>query len=220
MTLPARNPAPYLATTLVALLLTACGGGGSGSGSDGSAGGSANQAPSISGVASPTATVGQAYSFQPTASDPEGKKLTFSISGKPGWASFDASTGRLSGTPGASDAGTSSNIVISVSDGTNTVSLAAFVLTVGSAGAGTATVRWIAPSTNEDGSPLTNLAGYRIRYGRSLENPDQSVTISGATVTSHRIGGLTTGTWYFRLSSFTNVGVESKPSAPASKTIQ
>ena len=135
MTRPARNPAPYLATTLVALLLTACGGGGSGN--DGSAGGSANQAPSISGVASPTATVGQAYSFQPTASDPEGKKLTFSISGKPGWATFDASTGRLAGTPAASDAGTSSSIVISVSDGTNTVSLSAFVLSVGAAGVGT-----------------------------------------------------------------------------------
>ena len=219
MTRPARNPAPYLATTLVALLLTACGGGGSSGGSDGSAGGSANQAPSISGVASPTATVGQAYSFQPTASDPEGKKLTFSINGKPGWASFDASTGRLSGTPGASDAGTSSNIVISVSDGTNTVSLAAFVLTVGSAGAGTATVRWVAPTANVDGSPLTNLAGFRIRYGKNLASLDQSVTISGAATTSYRITGLTTGIWYFTLSAFTNVGVESKPSAVASKTI-
>ena len=171
-------------------------------------------------MASPTATVGQAYSFQPTASDPEGKSLKFSITGKPGWASFDASTGRLSGTPGASDAGSSSTIVISVSDGTNTVSLSAFVLSVTAAGTGTATLRWIAPNTNEDGSPLTNLAGYRIRYGRSLENPDQSVTIPVATTTSYRISGLTTGTWYFRLSSFTNVGVESKPSAPASKTIQ
>ena len=219
MTRPARNPAPLLATTLAALLLTACGGGGGGNGSDGSAGGSANQAPSISGVASPTATVGQAYSFQPTASDPEGKKLTFSINGKPGWASFDASTGRLSGTPGASDAGTSSNIVISVSDGTNTVSLAAFVLTVGSAGAGTATVRWVAPTANVDGSPLTNLAGFRIRYGKNLASLDQSVTISGAATTSYRITGLTTGIWYFTLSAFTNVGVESKPSAVASKTI-
>ena len=219
MTRPTHNPAPYLATTLVALLLTACGGGGGGNGSDGSAGGSANQAPSISGVASPTATVGQAYSFQPTASDPEGKSLKFSITGKPGWASFDASTGRLSGTPGASDAGTSSTIVISVSDGTNTVSLASFVLSVAAAGTGTATVRWVAPTANVDGSPLTNLAGFRIRYGKSLSNLDQSVTISGASANSYRITGLTTGTWYFTLSAFTNVGVESKPSAAASKTI-
>ena len=217
MTRPARNPAPYLATTLVALLLTACGGGGGGG--DSSAGGSANQAPSISGAASTTATVGQAYSFQPTASDPEGKKLTFSISGKPGWATFDASTGRLSGTPAASDAGTSSNVVISVSDGTNTVSLSAFVLSVGAAGAGTATVRWVAPTANEDGSPLTNLAGFRIRYGKNLASLDQSVTISGAATTSYKITGLTTGTWYFTLSSFTNVGVESKQSSAASKTI-
>lgn len=201
----------------MAALLTACGGGGGGSG--GAAGASTNQAPTISGTASTTATVGQAYSFQPTASDPEGKALTFSISGKPSWAVFDANTGRLSGTPTASDAGASSSVVISVSDGHNKVSLASFTLTVAAAGTGTATLRWVAPTANEDGSPLTNLAGFRIRYGKDLSNLDQSVTLSGPTTTSYKITGLSTGTWYFTLSSFTNVGVESQQSAPASKTI-
>ncbi len=36
-----------------------------------------------------------AYSFQPTAKDPEGKTLTFSIRNKPSWATFSTSTGRL-----------------------------------------------------------------------------------------------------------------------------
>ena len=80
-------------------------------------------------------------------------------------------------------------------------------------------MRWVAPTSNVDGSPLTNLAGFRIRYGRNLSSLDQSVTISGASTTSYRITGLTTGTWYFTLSAFTNVGVESKPSPAASKTI-
>lgn len=215
------NPksARYLPVLLAALSFSACSGSGNGGGSGGSAGGSANQAPTISGTASTTATVGQIYSFLPTASDPEGRSLKFSITGKPNWATFDTTTGRLAGTPAASDAGTSSSIVISVTDGRNTVSLSVFVLSVMASGTGTATLRWVAPTTNVDGSALTNLAGYRIRYGTSLSNLGQSVTIAGAATTSYRITGLSTGTWYFTLSAFTNVGVESKPSAPASKTI-
>src|SRR5580698_9499323 len=46
--------------------------------------------------------------------------LTFSVQNRPAWASFSAATGTLSGTPTASQTGTSSGIVISVSDGTQT----------------------------------------------------------------------------------------------------
>jgi hypothetical protein len=56
--------------------------------------------------------------------------LTFSITGRPSWASFSSSTGRLSGTPSSSHVGTYSNIVISVSDGTDTAQLPAFSVTV------------------------------------------------------------------------------------------
>jgi hypothetical protein len=59
----------------------------------------ANRAPSISGTPPTTATVGRAYSFTPTASDPDGQVLKFSINWKPAWASFSKTTGRLSGTP-------------------------------------------------------------------------------------------------------------------------
>ncbi|MBB1420121.1 tandem-95 repeat protein, partial [Pseudoalteromonas sp. SG44-1] len=91
---------------------------------------SVNDVPVISG--SPTVSVSEkiAYSFAPTATDTEGDNLTFSISNKPSWLSFDSSTGLLSGTAGNSDVGVYSNIVISVSDGMDTVSLPAFNLTV------------------------------------------------------------------------------------------
>ncbi len=62
-------------------------------------------------------TAGTAYSFQPVASDADRDTLTFSITGKPAWASFNTTTGRLSGTPGDSDTGTYSNIAIAVTDG-------------------------------------------------------------------------------------------------------
>src|SRR5690606_37248397 len=82
-----------------------------------------NRAPTISGNPPRTVTQGTAYSFTPTASDPDGDKLTFSIENMPPWADFDESTGRLFGTPGAGDVRTWSNIRISVSDGEEVVSL-------------------------------------------------------------------------------------------------
>jgi hypothetical protein len=91
----------------------------------------ANRAPKISGTPATTAKVGQAYSFKPTASDPDGNSLGFTISNKPAWATFSTSTGQLSGTPTA--AGTHSNIVIKVSDGKLTASLPAFSITVAAA---------------------------------------------------------------------------------------
>jgi hypothetical protein len=66
----------------------------------------------------------------PTASDADGDTLTFSASGTPAWAMLNASTGELGGTPSNLDAGPHGPIVISVSDGTVSSSLAAFSIDV------------------------------------------------------------------------------------------
>jgi hypothetical protein len=89
-----------------------------------------NRAPVISGSPSTSITAGQAFSFTPTASDPDGNTLGFSITNRPTWATFSTSTGRLSGTPTSSHVGTYSNIVIQVSDGKVSTSLAAFSIAV------------------------------------------------------------------------------------------
>jgi len=91
---------------------------------------SANRAPVISGSAATSVVAGSAYSFTPTASDPDGQTLTYSIANKPSWASFNASTGRISGTPASANVGITSGIVITVSDGALSASLAAFSITV------------------------------------------------------------------------------------------
>ena len=65
-----------------------------------------NRAPTISGSPNKTVTAEDPYEFMPTSSDLDGDSLTFEISGKPDWASFSESNGRLWGTPGANDAGT------------------------------------------------------------------------------------------------------------------
>src|SRR5688572_21393658 len=93
----------------------------------------ANRPPTISGTPATTATVGVAYAFTPTASDPDGGTLTFAIANRPSWAAFSTTTGRLSGTPTAANVGTFANIVVSVSDGSASASLPAFAIAVGPA---------------------------------------------------------------------------------------
>jgi hypothetical protein len=92
--------------------------------------------PTISGQPAGTATAGSAYTFTPTASDPAGKTLTFSIRNDPSWASFNTKNGTLSGTPGSGNVGTDANIVITVSDGTLSASLPAFSIVISSAQSG------------------------------------------------------------------------------------
>ncbi len=86
--------------------------------------------PVITGSPPTLLSVGQAYHFQPTASDPASRPLTFSAVNLPRWAAIDAASGSVSGTPGADDAGVSPNISISASNGISSASLEPFTLTV------------------------------------------------------------------------------------------
>ena len=52
------------------------------------------------------------------------------------------------------------------------------VTVLGEAGSGVASLRWETPSSKFDGSPLDDLAGYRILYGRNSDDLDKSVLIS------------------------------------------
>ena len=90
----------------------------------------ANRAPVISGSPATSVIAGNTYLFRPTASDPDGDSLRFSIVNRPAWATFSTSTGRLRGTPGASYVGRYSDIRIRVSDGVTRVSLPAFAIDV------------------------------------------------------------------------------------------
>ena len=84
---------------------------------------------------------------------------------------------------------------------------------------GFADLTWSAPTQNEDGSPLTNLAGYKVRYGQSAGGLTQTVDVASPGTTTARIEGLAAGTWYFTVASYTNTGVESAPAGPVTKTI-
>ncbi|MFO1369154.1 MAG: Ig-like domain-containing protein [Marinagarivorans sp.] len=89
-----------------------------------------NTLPSISGSPSLAATANTAYRFAPVVQDADANSLSFSVTNLPKWASFNAATGVLSGTPTGADLGASGEIVISVSDGFDSVSLPGFSINV------------------------------------------------------------------------------------------
>jgi hypothetical protein len=180
--------------------------------------GVANRAPTISGSPATSIAVGATYSFSPVTNDADGDALTFTIANKPAWASFSTTTGRLSGSPAAGDVGTFSGVTISVSDGKTSTALAAFSISVTQVATGSATLSWVAPTQNTDGSALTNLSGYRIYYGTSAGSLTQSVDLPSAGIQTYMLGNLSPGTWYFAVKAVAG-GVESDLSNVASKTI-
>ncbi len=174
-------------------------------------------APTIGGVPSPSSLVGRVYDFIPVASDPNGRSLSFSVAGRPAWASFNAATGELTGTPAAADVGTA-QVTITVSNGLALSSLT-FTLAVVSSAPGTATVSWVPPTTRTDGTSLTNLAAYRVYFGTDPNKLLNTVDITNSTVTVSVVPNLTSGTWYFAATAIDANGVESAYSNIASKTI-
>jgi hypothetical protein len=127
----------------------------------------ANLAPTISGAPATWVYVGSQYSFRPTASDPEGATLRFTIANKPAWATFSASTGRIYGTPTA--VGLWKNIRITVSDGAITRSLPAFSIRAVSRNNQSPTISGAAPTTATVG------VGYSFRPTTSDPNGDPLV---------------------------------------------
>lgn len=177
-----------------------------------------NTPPTISGTPASEVLAGEAYAFRPSASDTDGDTLTFSITGKPAWATFSATTGRLSGTPTEGDVGTYDDVVISVSDGEATDSLPAFSITVDAIALGSVTLSWTPPTLNTDGTALTDLDGYTVYWGKQSGEYTNSADI-GAGATTFVVENLSAGTWYFAMRAYNTQGVESDYSGEASVTI-
>jgi hypothetical protein len=225
------NPGLVL-IALSALALSGCGGGDEGSSpatgtaqpappapAPGPTPPAGNHAPTISGTAPAGVNASSAYNFVPSAADADGDTLAFSVQNKPAWATFNTSTGRLSGTPDASDVGTYSNIAISVSDGTASAAMSGFAIAVTTVSNGRATLSWTAPTENTDGSTLANLAGYRIRYGTSATLLSQTIVVDNASVTTFVVEDLAPATWYFAVTAVSSAGAESNYSNVGNKQI-
>ena len=179
-----------------------------------------NSSPQISGAPPASVNTDNAYSFTPTANDPDGDALSFSVTGLPVWADFDTTNGRLSGTPQEGDVGVFSDIVISVSDGELSASLASFSVTVDAISLGSVTLSWTPPLENTDGTALTDLAGYNIYWGPSPGNYPNSVKIDNGTVSTYVVDNLAPGTYEFVATSFNFAGAESSFSNSATRVVQ
>ncbi|MDH4276064.1 MAG: putative Ig domain-containing protein, partial [Gammaproteobacteria bacterium] len=108
------------------------------------------------------------YSFVPSVTDPDTNDVqVFSIENKPSWATFDTNSGTLTGTPSFTSAGNYPDIKISVSDGTDSVSLGLFSITV----------------TNMNGVPtISGVPPRSVAQGQSFEFTPVAVDPDGDTV--------------------------------------
>jgi hypothetical protein len=85
---------------------------------------------------------------------------------------------------------------------------------------GTATLSWSQPVDNTNGTPLTNLAGYVVRYGTSTSALNTQISVTSASTTSLEISNLSPAVWYFEVAAVNAQNLMSQFSAPVSHTIQ
>lgn len=181
--------------------------------------GTAGSAPTLSLAVDETVRVGADYESLPEAEDADGDVLSFSAQNLPPWASIDPISGTIRGTPRAGDVGVHEDIVITVADGTHTVSTTPFTITVLPPATGVASLAWATPAATVDGSALDDLAGYRIAYGRDPDDLDRSLVIDDAVSTSYTFTTLDEGVWYFSIIAVTAGGLEGPPTDPVMKSI-
>jgi hypothetical protein len=82
-------------------------------------------------------------------------------------------------------------------------------LNVSAACASVVTLSWDAPNTNADGTPLTDLSGYKIYYGTSSHN--YSTAIDVGNVTEYMVGNLeNVVVYYFAVTAYDTSGNESE----------
>jgi hypothetical protein len=84
---------------------------------------------------------------------------------------------------------------------------------------GTATLSWNAPATNTNGTPMTNLAGYKVYWGPTQGTYPNSFSIGNPGAMTYTVTGLTAGRWYFVVTALAG-SYESSPSNVVSKLVQ
>lgn len=81
-----------------------------------------------------------------------------------------------------------------------------------------ARLTWQAPDENNDGSALTDLAGYKVFWGPNPRTYTQSALVDGANNTSYTVN-LSPGAWYFAVTARNASGQESDYSDELSRTV-
>ena len=155
--------------------------------------------------------VGTVYEFSPNATCVGAIVPHFEIENAPPWASFQAFAGRLSGSPSAADVGVYPGITISITDGQSRASLPAFSIFVSPAD-GSRILAWLPPTQNEDGSPLTDLAGYYIYEGPTADAL-VPVAVADPAASHFVLGDSGANMHYFAITALNTNALESPLSA-------
>ena len=100
-----------------------------------------------------------------------------------------------------------------------TESMAPFSIIVADSASATSELSWTPPTENTNGTPLLDLAGYKIYYGTSPTALTLSTDINSPTTYTYVVSNLTAGTWYFEVRAVSTTNLESAGSNIASKTI-
>ena len=97
------------------------------------------------------------------------------------------------------------------------MALMLLLLSVSPVYAGEATLTWDAPTTNADGTPLTDLGGYKVYYGVAPRIYGTPTDVG--KVLTYKVINLSEGTKYFAVTAYDTSGNESCYSNEVSKTI-
>lgn len=88
--------------------------------------------------------------------------------------------------------------------------------------AGEATLTWVPPTKNTDGTDYTNYGGFKIYYQlRDATTGFEVVDLPDTTntMTTYIVTGLVVGTWDFQMTAYNNAGMESAKTNTVSKVI-
>jgi hypothetical protein len=83
---------------------------------------------------------------------------------------------------------------------------------------GMATLQWTPPTTNTDGSALTDLSYYILVYGTDPAGLTERAQLD-AGLTVYVLEPLAAGHWYFQMMAVNSHGVQSVPTSPVDKVI-
>lgn len=84
---------------------------------------------------------------------------------------------------------------------------------------GSVSLAWEAPTRRADGSALTDLAGYRIYYGRMSGIYDYEIEIDNPGTLAYVVENLVPGDWYFAVAAFDSKALESDYSNELSRVV-
>jgi len=141
-------------------------------------------------------------------------------SGSSGVGSTTSSTGTSSSVPPQTVADTGSGTSTTTTGGSSsTTAPPATPPTSTPASSSNVTFGWQAPTENSNGTPITNLAGYKIHYGTASQQYTQVVEVSNPSLSRYVMDSLPSGTYYFAITAYNAQGIESALSGEVSTTL-